>query len=84
MAKLKTESQEVEVPDGQPIQLAAEERGVLFGCRNGMCGTCRTEIAEGIENLSPPNEREQAMGMTGPWRLCCQAQIKSGTVKLKV
>lgn len=84
MAKLKTDNQEVEILDGNPIQMAAEELGVPFGCRHGMCGTCQTEIAEGIENLSPPNEREQAMGMTGPWRLCCQAQIKSGTVKLKV
>lgn len=84
MAKLKTDNQEMEVPDGHPIQLAAEELGVPFGCRHGMCGTCQTEIVEGIENLSEPNEREQAMGATGPFRLCCQAEIKNGTVKLKV
>ena len=84
MATLKSETQEVEVAEGNPIQLAAEELGVPFGCRHGMCGTCQVEVVEGIEHLSPPNEREQAMGMTGPYRLCCQASIKNGVVKLKV
>ncbi len=84
MAILKTDTQEIEVPNGTPIQLAADELGVLFGCRHGMCGTCQTEILEGIENLSEPNEREEAMGAIGPFRLCCQAEIKKGTVKIKV
>ena len=84
MAILKSDSKQIEVPDGTPIQLAAEELGVMFGCRDGRCGTCQTEIVEGIENLSKPNEKEEAMGMTGPWRLCCQAEIKKGIVKIKV
>ncbi len=84
MAILKTETQEVELEDNSPIQMAAEELGVMFGCRDGRCGTCQTEIVEGIENLSAPNEKEEAMGMTGPWRLCCQAEIKKGIVKMKV
>lgn len=84
MAILKTETKEVEVEDNSSIQMAAEELGVMFGCRDGRCGTCQTEIVEGIENLSAPNEKEEAMGMIGPWRLCCQAEIKKGIVKLKV
>ena len=84
MAILKSNSNQIEVPDGTPIQLAAEELGVMFGCRDGRCGTCQTEIVDGIENLSAPNEKEEAMGMTGPWRLCCQAEIKKGTVKINV
>jgi ferredoxin len=84
MAILKSETKQIEIPDGTPIQLAADELGVMFGCRHGMCGTCQTEVIEGIENLSEPNENEQAMGATGPFRLCCQAEIKKGTVKLRV
>lgn len=84
MAILKSETKQIEIPDGTPIQLAADELGVMFGCRQGMCGTCQTEIIEGIENLSAPNEKEEAMGATGPFRLCCQTEIKKGTVKLRV
>lgn len=84
MAILRTDTKEIEIPDGSPIQLAAEELGVPFGCRHGMCATCQTEVVEGIENLSEPNENEKALGMTGPYRLCCQAEIKMGVVKLSV
>lgn len=84
MAILKTETKEVNVEDNSPIQMAADELGVPFGCRDGRCGTCQVEVVEGIENLSSPNEKEEAMGMTGPWRLCCQASIKKGIVKIMV
>ena len=84
MAILKSETKEIEVADSSPIQLAADELGVMFGCRDGRCGTCQKEILEGIENLSAPNDKEEAMGMIGPFRLCCQAEIKKGTVKIRV
>ena len=47
MAILKTDNKEVEVPDGSSTMNAAEELGVSFGCRQGVCGTCKTEVVDG-------------------------------------
>jgi ferredoxin, 2Fe-2S len=54
---------------------------------NGSCGTCRIEIIEGLENLSPPNEVEQEMiadrGFRKGERLSCQNLSKHG-LKIKI
>lgn len=84
MAKLKTDTKELEVPDGSPIMNAAEELGVPFGCRQGVCGTCKTEVIEGMDNLEPKNDRENEMGLDEHHRLMCQCKIKSGEVKIRV
>ncbi len=43
---------------------------------NGFCMTCKCRVRKGAENLSPLNEREEAMGLGGNERLGCQALIK--------
>jgi len=83
MAILKTDSQEVTVNDGDSIMNAAEELGVTFGCRQGMCGTCKVEVLEGMENLSEKNDNENQSGLADNERLCCQAKINGGTVKIR-
>ncbi|MFH1443945.1 MAG: 2Fe-2S iron-sulfur cluster-binding protein [Candidatus Peregrinibacteria bacterium] len=43
---------------------------------NGFCMTCKCRVRKGAENLSPLNEREEAMGLEGDERLGCQALVK--------
>ncbi len=53
--------------------------GIVYGCREGDCGTCLMQVDEGLENLSQPSEIEQRL-LTEHFagrrqRLACQAQI---------
>lgn len=83
MAILKTEDNSVELDDGTAIIDAAETLGVSFGCRQGMCSTCKVKVLEGMENLEEKNQEEIDMGLADDERLCCQAKIKSGEVKIQ-
>ena len=83
MARLKKNGNEIEVPDGVGIKEYAEQLGIIFGCRQGRCGTCMCRIAEGMENLETQNQAELDFGLPAGYRLCCQAKIKSGDVELK-
>ncbi len=83
MAILKTDKQEIIVPDGSPILDYAKELGVNFGCHSGICGTCLVTVEEGMENLFPRNSAEEEMGLSGTQRLCCQARIREGIVKIR-
>ena len=83
MATLKTDGKQVELPDGYPIREVAEELGVPFGCRSGLCGTCMIDIVEGEENLSELTEEEEMMDRDRKHRLACQAKIKQGMVRIK-
>jgi ferredoxin len=83
MAKLKRDGQEIEVPDGEQIRDYAEQIGIIFGCKQGRCGTCTSQVLEGMENLEEKNEAEVMMGLPEGSRLCCQAKIKSGEVAIK-
>ncbi|MAF36128.1 ferredoxin [archaeon] len=86
MATLQTEDgQEKEFQDGGSTQPAAEELGTPFGCKHGMCGTCRVEVLEGMEKLGERNDQEKAMGLEDSnFRLMCQCSIKEGTVKIRI
>jgi ferredoxin len=83
MAKVKCETGEVDVSDGDSITAACEHLGVTFGCYAGECGSCRIEVIEGSENLSELSDEEKKLGMDKTHRLACQTRIKSGEVKLK-
>ena len=83
MAILKTNETKVEVQDGEEIKEAAEQLGVPFGCRNGLCGACLVEVEEGHENLSELTGAENDFRLEDHQRLCCQAKIKQGEVKIK-
>ncbi|HME87375.1 MAG TPA: 2Fe-2S iron-sulfur cluster-binding protein, partial [Candidatus Nanoarchaeia archaeon] len=83
MAIIKTDDASIEVPDGSRLRDVVDELGVPFSCRSGICGTCRIQVLEGEENLSPLNEQEEYYGgLDRKNRLSCQASIVSGTVKI--
>lgn len=83
MAILKTLSgQQVEVPDNTPVIDAAEQLGVPFGCRAGVCGTCKVTVTEGLSNLGDKTENEQALGLEENERCMCQAKIRQGEVTI--
>lgn len=84
MAKLKFEDEELEIADGKNIADAAEELGVLFSCRAGVCGVCQVKVIHGKENLNPANDLEKQMGcnVEEGERLACQCVIREGTVEL--
>ncbi len=43
---------------------------------NGFCTTCMCKVQEGMQNLSPRNEKEENMGIVNdPDRLSCQSQV---------
>ena len=73
-----------EVPDNSPIGKICENQfGVEFGCENGVCATCRITIAQGHENLSEKNEKEEEVFPDEPnTRLACQCEIKEGIVMI--
>jgi len=82
MAFLKTNKKKIEVKDGTKVIKAAEKLGVPFSCREGICGTCKVKVIEGIENLEKKTDNEDMMDLKKNERLMCQAKIKSGEVKI--
>lgn len=54
---------------------------------NARCSTCRVLVVEGMENLSPMNQKEIALRerkkMADDVRLACQTKVISGRVKLR-
>jgi len=54
---------------------------------NARCSTCRVLVIEGMENLSPMNNKEIALRerkkFTEDVRLACQTRVTSGKVKLR-
>jgi len=81
MATIKTRSQSVSAIDGASMENAAEV-GVEFGCHNGVCGRCATNVIAGLENLSEPSDAEKDMDLDPNRRLMCQSIITGGTVEL--
>lgn len=78
---------EIEVKDGSSLVQLEGKCGLLFACKVGSCGSCLVKVIEGAENLEPPNEQEkgglEAFATQPNQRLCCQAKIKKGTVKIE-
>jgi len=50
---------------------------------DGACGTCRIEVLEGWDNLTPPTPDETYKELEAPYRLSCQCKLL-GDVVLKV
>ena len=71
----------VTVPIGSRVIEVSEKVGssLIYGCREGDCGTCLMKVEQGWENLSTPSVvedkilRENAAGKH--YRLACQAQV---------
>lgn len=71
----------VKVPIGVRVIEISEKigAGIIYGCREGDCGTCLMKVEEGWDNLSTPSVveekvlRENAAGRH--YRMACQAQV---------
>lgn len=83
MATLRMGNRQQEIHNGAHFIEEAKELGVLFGCEHGLCGTCRIEVLEGIENLSERTPEEIALGCEGNIRQACQCRILKGTVVIR-
>ena len=78
----------VNVPAGARVIDISERVGsaIIYGCREGDCGTCMMQVTEGWNNLSEPSVLEDKVlkeNMAGRhYRLACQAQVL-GDCKVK-
>ena len=84
MALVKHKGFSKEIEDGQNIADMCEDHlEVLFGCKEGICGTCEVEVLSGMENLNELTEVEKMFGIEpGNRRLTCQCIINQGEVEL--
>ncbi len=80
--------QTVNAPAGTRVIELSEKvgSGIIYGCREGDCGTCMMHVEEGWNNLSEPSVLEEKVlkeNMAGRHnRLACQAQLL-GDCKVK-
>jgi len=75
-----------EFPAGKTLLSAAIELGVVIShvCGgDGACGTCRVEVVQGWDNLTPPTPDETYKELEEPHRLSCQSKLV-GDVVVKV
>ena len=80
------EGKAAEFPEGKTLLSSALEMGMRIShvCGgDGACGTCRVEVVDGWDNLSPPTPDETYKEIEAPHRLSCQAKLL-GDVIVKV
>lgn len=71
----------VNVPAGVRVIEISEKvgSGIVYGCREGDCGTCMMKVEDGWNNLTVPSVLEDKIlneNMAGRhFRLACQAQV---------
>jgi uncharacterized 2Fe-2S/4Fe-4S cluster protein (DUF4445 family) len=73
-------------PEGRTLLSIAGELGVRVSSvcgGDGACGTCRIEVVEGWDRLSPPTPDETYKELEAPYRLSCQSRLL-GDVVIKV
>lgn len=79
----------VTVPAGTRMIEISEKvgAGIIYGCREGDCGTCLMVVIAGWDNLSEPSVledkilRENMAGKNN--RLACQAQVLGGEISVR-
>lgn len=90
MAKAKVTFKDIDltvyVPVGSRIIEVSEKigAGLIYGCREGDCGTCLMKVDEGWNNLTTPSVVEEKIlkeNLAGKHnRLACQAQVLGDVV----
>lgn len=71
----------ITVPAGSRVIEISEKvnSGIVYGCREGDCGTCLMKVTEGMENLTEPSALETRIlkehFASKDMRLACQAQV---------
>jgi 2Fe-2S ferredoxin len=72
-----------EFPDGKRLLDCAGEMEVRLSqvCGgDGACGTCRIEVVEGWDSLTPQTPDEIYKELEEPYRLSCQAKLLADVV----
>ena len=80
------EGKSAECPAGKTLLSCALEMGIDIShvCGgDGACGTCRVEVVEGWNQLTPPTPDETYKEIEAPHRLSCQSKLV-GDVIVKV
>ena len=80
------EGKTAEFPAGTTVLKCATELKIRISSvcgGDGACGTCRVEVIEGWESLSPPTPDETYKELEAPYRLGCQARLGADVI-LKV
>ena len=80
------EGKAAEYPAGKTILSCALDMNVRIShvCGgDGACGTCRIEMVDGWDNVTPPTPDETYKEIEAPHRLSCQAKL-IGDVIVKV
>jgi ferredoxin len=85
--EVKNDGASVELPDGSLLAELDGKCSVLFACKTASCASCKVKVLEGMDNIEPPNDLEQA-GLatfaTDPSeRLMCVCKIKSGKIVIE-
>ncbi|MDY6921825.1 MAG: 2Fe-2S iron-sulfur cluster-binding protein [Pseudomonadota bacterium] len=90
MAKAKITFKDIDLTVHSPVGVRLIEMsekvgsGIIYGCREGDCGTCIVKVEDGWENLSTPSVIEEKVlreNMAGRHnRLACQAQVLGDVV----
>ena len=80
------EGKSAEFPAGKTLLASALEMEIRIShvCGgDGACGTCRVEVVDGWDNLTPPTPDETYKELDPPYRLSCQSKL-IGDVIVKV
>lgn len=83
MPKITVNDNSFEVEEDASFIYEAEDAGVLFGCENGICGSCASKVVFGEENLSELSDAEESFGCDKKHRLICQCRAGKGDVTFK-
>lgn len=80
--KLSADHLELDLPAGKNFREAVQDGGgtILFGCEQGVCGTCLVTVEAGMENIAEKTEQEeqtlQVFAAEPNQRLTCQCEMK--------
>jgi len=79
-------NQTAEFPAGKTVLACAGEMRIRVSSvcgGDGACGTCRIEVVDGWDRLTPPTPDETYKELDPPYRLSCQSKL-IGDVVVKV
>ncbi|PJC45463.1 ferredoxin [Candidatus Pacearchaeota archaeon CG_4_9_14_0_2_um_filter_30_8] len=83
MPKITLNNKSEEVPEGKNPYETFEKLGMEFGCHNGICGTCKTKVKKGMENINPKTEEEEEFPLDDDERLGCQCHRLKGDIEVE-
>lgn len=83
MPKVKINGKEIEVPEGENPYEYFEKMGIDFSCHNGICGTCKVKVLEGMDKINSKTEMEEEFPLDENERLACQCHKLKGDIILE-